>query len=566
MRRDLATAESRGQEGEGNVMQSSDAGKHGKADSLTHSVLWLATWLCMLLAMSWGTHAFAHAALVSSTPAQGSALSAVPPHMELVFDEPISPLIFKLIEPDGAAVDLHDVHAITDGVRVALPAASVHGTYALSWRVISADGHPIGGAVIFSVGQAGTSPVLAGHSHFVRDALIWLGLAAWYVALIGGIGLAGCASLSVGMRSWRTLGLSLLAGAAVSTIANMGLLGVDALDLPLRGLIQTQTWWIASTTSSAGLSAILALLAIACAAIVWFAKSAPARNTLALLACLLLGLALASRGHASTAPPVWLARPAVWLHAVAVTLWIGALVPLYHTLKSPAGETVLLRQFSRAIPMVLVVLVLSGAVLIYVQFDDPSSLWRTAYGQVLMVKLVLVAVLLALGASNRYRLTDAATRGNTAARQSLRRAISVEAVIAVVILGVVALWRFTPPPRALDAASVAAVHTVSEHIHGAQALVDLTYQQSPHGGPSSLSLYLATPDFETLLPEAVRVVFFSTAAGIEPIPIEAHHASDGSWQATDIRLPAQDHWDVRIDILVSDFKRIRVTTTLHLPG
>ena len=40
-----------------------------------------------------------------------------------------------------------------------------------------------------------------------------------------------------------------------------------------------------------------------------------------------VGLSLATSGHAATAPPEWLTRPALFVHGVGVAFWLGALVP-----------------------------------------------------------------------------------------------------------------------------------------------------------------------------------------------------------------------------------------------
>ncbi|MGB6007424.1 copper resistance CopC/CopD family protein [Castellaniella sp.] len=525
-----------------------------------------ASLLWVLAALAWGPRAFAHAALVSSSPAQGAVLSTAPHEARLTFDEPVSALVFKIIEPDGTARDVRKIQPVADGLMLSLPALSERGTYALSWRVVSADGHPVGGTLTFAVGEPGAGPTQVHAAHFARDFWVWLGSAAWYVMLISGVGLALCAARGAASPRRRALGLSWLAAAGAVVVVNVGLLGIDALDLPLAGLLRAQAWQTAAATSF-GLSAALALLALACAAASWMTAPVRFRVGLALLSAALLGVALAASGHASTAPPVWLARPAVWLHVVAVTLWVGSLAPLYVMLRSPAGSGTLLRWFSRVIPAALLALLVSGAALIYLQFDTPSSLWRTAYGRVLIGKLLLVAVLLALGAYNRYRLTGAVLAGELAARRSLRRVVCAEIVVGLAILAVVALWRFTPPPRALEAAARAAVPAaVSEHIHGSQAMVDLSYLPAPRGGAASLSLYLSTPGFENLRAQAVEVVFSDTDAGIEPIAYPARQAEDGSWKVSGIQLPQRDHWDVRIDILVSDFKRVSVRTTLRLSG
>src|SRR5699024_10290328 len=101
------------------------------------------------------------------------------------------------------------------------------------------------------------------------------------------------------------------------------------------------------------------------------------------------------------------------------------------------------------IPWVLVALIVSGAVLALLQFDDPRSLVSTPYGWVLVGKLVLVALLLALGSVNRYRLTAGVLRGQSGCRTRMRRVIMCEVVLVVLVLVLVALWRFTPPPRSL---------------------------------------------------------------------------------------------------------------------
>lgn len=525
----------------------------------------LASTLLALTALVWGQLAFAHAALVSSVPAQGAVLQSAPSEVRLTFDEPVSALVFTLVEPGGTAREVSRIRAVDDGVSLSLPTLSERGTYALSWRVISADGHPLGGTFTFAVGAAGGDPVQVRSTRPVRDFWVWLGVVAWYVTLIAGIGLAVCESRTAARPRGRIWGLSLLAVAAAVAIANVGLLGIDALDLPLSGLFQARAWQVAAATSF-GLTVALALLALVCAALSWMALTARIRAALALPAVVLLGLALAASGHASTAPPAWLARPAVWLHVVAVTIWVGSLAPLYGALRSPAGESGLLRWFSRIIPAALLALVASGAVLIYLQFDALSSLWQTAYGRVLIGKLLLVTVLLALGAHNRYRLTRATLAGNAQARSSLRRVVAVEGVVALAILAVVALWRFTPPPRALDAASGGAVQAVSEHVQSPQAMVDLSYLPPQRGGAAMLTLRLLAPDAKPLSAQAVEVVFSDPEAGIEPIAYPAQRAEDGSWQVHDILLPRRDRWDVRIDILVSDFKRIGVSTTLRLPG
>src|SRR3546814_18769546 len=64
-----------------------------------------------------------------------------------------------------------------------------------------------------------------------------------------------------------------------------------------------------------------------------------------------------------------------------------------------------------------------------------------------MAKMLLLAVLLGLAAHNRYRLTAGVVGGNLSASAAMRRVIAAEIGVALCILAVVALWRFTPPTR-----------------------------------------------------------------------------------------------------------------------
>jgi copper transport protein len=552
------------------IMQTHSTRLAGARASLACLLQALAMLLGALALLSWAPAAFAHASLIASTPAAGDVLPQSPTTVRLTFNEPVSPLILKIIQPDGAVHDIARTKVLSEGLEleVPLPRLDRQGAYGLSWRVVSADGHPIGGTLTFSVGVEGASPALEPSASSGRSVLIWLSRLAGYIGLFFGIGLAVGRALNAMEGDKRPLALGLLALAAGATLFNVGLLGLDALDKPAAALVNTDPWRTAFSTSF-GLSAAMALAGLACAAFVWCAWSQSTRRWLAVTALILLGASLAASGHASSAPPTWLARSAIWLHVVAMTLWIGLLLPLAYSLAEPAGLR-LLGRFSRQIPVVLLILFFSGGVLIYLQFDTPSSLWLTAYGRVLGVKFLLVAVLLGLGAYNRYRLTRAVLSAQLPAQRAMRRVIFVECTVAVYILAVVALWRFTPPPRALAstpaAPAIASAHihsTASAHIHSAAAMADLLLERPVPGQPATLTLYLSHADLTPLAAREVDIAFSNAEAGIESIFFSATRIDDMTWQVKEVALPSLPRWHVRIDALVSDFERISLETSLE---
>jgi copper transport protein len=212
------------------------------------------------------------------------------------------------------------------------------------------------------------------------------------------------------------------------------------------------------------------------------------------------GVALALSGHASTAAPQIMMRPAVFVHAVSVAFWIGALLPLAVVLRDPQAVPALLR-FSRVIPWTVAALLASGAVLAVVQVQQPAALATTAYGRILSAKVGLVLLLLALAAWNRFRATPAIRADVAGARRRLQRTILAELILVMCIFGLVASWRFTPPPRALAAA---AAQPTQLHIHAAEAMADIRFEPG-HAGIVRASIVIMTGDFGSLDAKEVQL-------------------------------------------------------------
>lgn len=501
--------------------------------------------------------ASAHAALVAAEPADGTLLADAPAELRLTFNEPVSPLVLRLVAPDGSARVLADVALHDAELVIAAPSELGSGTHVLSWRVVSQDGHPVGGSVVFSVGRPsgdGWRP-LAEQTDWPRRAAIWTARSALYAALFFGIGGAFFrAWIAAGNRGGRGVSAAVMILGLLAAPFALGLLGVDALDLPLGGLSRAIAWRTAWTTSF-GATAVLACCALLAGLLADAVRRERPARALALAALLLAGAALAASGHAAAAPPQWLTRPAVFAHTAALVFWIGALPPLGLLLaRSDPGATTALRRFSAAIPLALLVALAAGATLAVVQVGTPAALLATAYGRVLLVKLALVAALLALAVWNRWRLTRPAIAESRAAAGRLARNVAMETVLALAVFATVALWRFTPPPRALLAA---AAQPAQIHIHTMPAMADLTVTPG-RAGPVSATMVVMTGDFGPLDAQAVTLVLSDPRAGIEPIRKAATKPGDGTWRVDGLTIPVGGRWTVRIDILVSDFRMERL--------
>jgi len=509
--------------------------------------------LLVLLMVLIPSAAFAHASLIGSDPADGALVMRAPTAVTLTFNEPVSPLTIRIVDASGTATAITDIRR--DGAQLVLtpPAIPGEGARVVSWRVMSADGHPVGGSLTFWIGQRGdAAPQTVRSEDKVLRGAIWLARIIVYLGLFVGAG-GACFAAWIGppdAAAMRRIGVVVSMAALLALALSVGLQGLDALGLPLSALSNGDAWTIGVRGSfghAVGFAAAALLLGM-----LSFRVSSPLRRAVALLALIGTGLALAATGHAASAPPRYLTMPAVFLHGVSLAFWIGALLPLAFAMRSPRETAVsILMRFSRAIPFAVAALLASGLLLATIQLERLDALWTTDYGRVLAIKLALVAALLLLALWNRLWLTPRIGNGGRA-RRLMRRSIFAELVLVVAILGVVGLWRFTPPPRAL----VVANDDFFTHVHAERAMADVTLSPG-HAGPIRIAIQLRTPDERLLNAKGLSVTLSNPEAGIEPATAEAKPAGEGQWRVA-MAAPVPGRWTLRLDILISDFDSLSV--------
>ena len=136
----------------------------------------------------------------------------------------------------------------------------------------------------------------------------------------------------------------------------------------------------------------------------------------------------------------------------------------------------------------------------------------------------------------------------------------MELGLACLVLCVVALWRFTPPPRALlQAAAVPAVANIMQDDGMAEISV-----RPGHAGPVAVQLRLYDAAMRPLAAQQVTVDFSNKDAGIQPIERQALQATDVTWRVDRLELPVGGSWQIEIDGLVSTFRMVVLNGTLTL--
>jgi len=127
---------------------------------MTHLARIFCVLLTLCLSVMAPVMASAHAQFNGSEPAPNALVLERPETVSLWFSEPVSPVAMRWISPDGES---YPVKAEPGGkqVLVAPPPKAGDGSYLLAWRVVSLDGHPVGGILVISVGATSELPTLS---------------------------------------------------------------------------------------------------------------------------------------------------------------------------------------------------------------------------------------------------------------------------------------------------------------------------------------------------------------------------------------------------------------------
>jgi methionine-rich copper-binding protein CopC len=103
----------------------------------------------------------AHSKLVTSSPANGAVLQAAPAAVVFTFDEALLPGVDTISINDEAGQNVSSTAVDPRGntISSSWPAGLPAGTYQVAYRIVSGDGHPVTGAITFSYGVPGSTPL-----------------------------------------------------------------------------------------------------------------------------------------------------------------------------------------------------------------------------------------------------------------------------------------------------------------------------------------------------------------------------------------------------------------------
>jgi copper transport protein len=489
----------------------------------------------------------AHAELLTSDPQPGAVLDAAPSHITLTFSEPVEISLgaIRLFDGKGASIDVSaarhpDGH--DDAVEVDLPALE-NGSYVVDWRVVSADSHPVHAAFTFQVGPdsnlaSGLLDQIISSSHTGKTASTGLtvsrSLVTASIAIVfGGLLVCGLGIVPFGRRQRIVIGAS----AAVGALAG-------ALALPLEvgytagrslGVITDGSAWRAVFDTTIGVAWVIRAIGIAAIGAVLLATHSRSRATwwrlILIVGLVVVGIASAYGGHGATGRWHYLGVFLTMLHVSSMAAWLGGLAMLVLSFGDTQRDGV--ERFSAIALLAVVTVVVTGTIQGFRQVGSLDGLTSTSYGKLLIWKLIAVAGVLGIAAVARAathgRLVLAPARVGASVgaaapdrfdRARLRRAVTIESALAVVVIVVTSLLMAANPSQATASAPFSATLTSEGYL--------ATITVAPgRVGTNEVHIYLSSPNSSLDQADNVTVTIQDPSRDVDPIEIAVAKAGAG---------------------------------------
>jgi len=442
--------------------------------------------------------AWAHAALLQTTPVASRVVNVPPKQVSLRYSEPVEPR-FAIVSVTNAAGDRETAgpprRSPADADTLVAPVKRLsEGWYLVYWRVISVDGHPVRGAFTFAVGpNAGPAPQFVIPSISETAATPKLVAARWFafLSIMAAIGLfilriaiaRPVVALVAGTRL-RDVTIAFGAASLVALVAIPVYFLLATAEFALRSFWSFGALFPLVRASAFGrgwldLELVFALFAAAAAIAIWLDR--PERRQRSLAALLALAGALGAAGavllvpgiagHAGQTSPRGLSLAFDWFHLVAGSVWVGGLIGLVVLAASlpaarrVAGLVICVPRFSNTAFVSVLVLIGAGIGSSVQHLPTLASLWQTSYGKALLVKIALLGAALLLAAVNllrtvpRFKACAQRPELGPSAATLLRRLVAGESLlVSGAVLAAAVLSSLPPPSKALASVGGAKAH------------------------------------------------------------------------------------------------------------
>ena len=526
------------------------------------------------------TAASAHATLESSSPADGQSVLTSPSEIRITFSEAVTTISggLSVLDADGKTVDVGNSEVVGGRTLVAPISETLSdGTYVATYRVLSADGHPVSGSLLFAVGAGALDRSAQPSSSGDR---LWeiIGVISRFIMYLAALVAAGVAFFLAFIHDhaedrWRIVPFVRI-GSILALLSAIGIVMSQAALLTGKGAGAITDSTVLRDVLNQNLGWSLALLMIGLAA-VHLSTDIPKKvvsQSLALYGGLAVTVSFAVWGHATELSPTAISLAADAIHATAAALWLGGLVGLVMVLSVRTPETVratagIIGRFSRMAFWSVIALTLAGLTLtITGSGASLNSILTTTWGQLVLAKIGLTLIVVLIAAWNRRTLVPSLTSPTENTDElavrwaTLLRTIRAEAVLLVAVVALTAIVVNVPPARTAVVAKTDRVDITQQVDTGnVQLSVDPAIV-----GPNTVAVRYTDGTGQPInVANSMSIEFSQPSAGLEPITRQVPASEPGVFviQGNELSIPGT--WTITIAVRTGDFTEQR--TSFEVP-
>lgn len=570
---------------------------------------------------------YAHAFVVKSDPSPSQSISLPPTKVDVYFNDPIDIKYsqLKVLDSNGKQIRVGDQQYINNDqstLRVSLPLNLKDGIYTVSTKVLDqTDGHVTENAYVFGVGQVVPQNIATSTSSNYQIVSIPEAVAR-FPSLVGQVIVAGIATSTLWI--WGPINkiprlrdalsetrikiensmirLSVI-GSIIILVAGFAMITVQAysINAGILDAIATKfgNMWVLRMVASFGLFALSAMV---------YFKSKKSSSILskkylltlsAVSFMVLFSTSLISHGAATgEITPLLLD----FFHNVFSSLWIGGVIyiafvvmpHLKHLNNSDLGIStisILIPRFSTLVITVLGAVAITGPFLLYMIEGNLALTLASFYGKILIIKLILAAAMIALGAYDHMfinsKVYSIISNKNTTQSKTIQtkpildnfnKSVKISAFLGIALIASVAVLVDSGLPSSEFQNQLQSVQNKVFALTANDASVTQDFSQTKfveNGSrvvltmnPFSTGSNLFTISFldSTKNPidmKSVQLKLLQTDSGIGPITIDANKSSTGTFTSnTDFGFPG--HWNVRVEGIQNKENSLNILASYNL--
>ncbi|MDH5658048.1 MAG: CopD family protein [Nitrosopumilus sp.] len=413
---------------------------------------------------------YAHPFTEKTIPSLTSNSPAGTTKVIVFFSEPVDINFseIKVLDSTGNQIDNKDTDYYEgyDSLVVTTPPLE-DGIYTASTKVLSkVDGHLVPNAFLFAVGDVVIDPSLF-EQEGSSEVIFLPEAGARFPGLVGQTIVLGAVIAS--LIIWRTQNKQLIKEeldkiesfnhGKFMSITGIGLMLVFVSNILMIAIqsIRLDASVIDAIQTDFGFTWIIRMIITIISLVMWFVldrkKILSKKNQIPLLVAMLTLIGTSSMvGHSAASGEI----PALvldYIHNLVSAVWIGGifyfvfiLLPTFSQLKESKREKmtlVMIPRFSIAFIISVGIVIITGPTLMWFLESDLGTITESIYGQLIILKVSIAAIIIGFGAFFQFKVQKNAEKnfssGKISVHKKLKRSLKMDAVLGVILLGVVAL-------------------------------------------------------------------------------------------------------------------------------